>query len=99
MARDRREPVRAPQATRDATDWLRTVISDELESALADRLRKGEQSILLLNRRGYASFVQCGECGDVATCPNCSISLTYHRTPERLVCHYCMHDEPMRTSG
>jgi primosomal protein N' (replication factor Y) len=84
--------------SRDAKDWLRLVISEELEQALADRLAKKEQSILLLNRRGYAAFVQCGECGDVPTCPNCSISLTYHRTPERLVCHYCMHDEPMRTS-
>ena len=59
---------------------------------------KSEQSILLLNRRGYAAFVQCGECGDVATCPNCTISLTYHRTPERLVCHYCQHAEAQRTA-
>jgi primosomal protein N' (replication factor Y) (superfamily II helicase) len=71
-------------------------IVPELEAALSDRLQKHEQSILLLNRRGYASFVQCGACGDVATCPNCSISLTYHRTPERLVCHYCHHAEPPR---
>ena len=49
------------------------------------------------NRRGYAAFVQCGTCGDVATCPNCSISLTYHRTPERLVCHYCQHAEELHT--
>ena len=59
--------------------------------------RAGEQSILLLNRRGYAAFVQCGACGDVATCPNCSITLTYHRTPERLVCHYCQHAEALRS--
>lgn len=68
----------------------RLVLSEVLETALVDRLRRREQSILLLNRRGYASFVQCDE-GHVATCPNCSISLTYHRTPERLVCHYCLH--------
>jgi primosomal protein N' (replication factor Y) len=61
--------------------------------ALRERLAREEQGILLLNRRGYASFVQCEE-GHVATCPNCSISLTYHRTPERLVCHYCLHQEP-----
>ena len=84
--------------SRNAADWLRLVISEELESALADRLLKKEQSILLLNRRGYAAFVQCADCGDVATCPNCSISLTYHRTPERLVCHYCLHAEPVRTA-
>ena len=76
---------------------FRQVVSREVEQELAHRLTQGEQSILLLNRRGYSSFVQCGSCGDVATCPNCSISLTYHRLPERLVCHYCLHDEPLRT--
>jgi primosomal protein N' (replication factor Y) len=69
------------------------VISHPLEQALVDRMAKQEQSILLLNRRGYAAFVQCSQCGDVSSCPNCSISLTYHRTPERLVCHYCLHKE------
>ena len=47
---------------------------------------------------GYSAFVQCRDCGDVATCPNCSISLTLHRTPERLVCHYCLHREDPRPS-
>ncbi len=101
---DRREPRDAALARkaalggeRSAEDWLRLVVSEELEQALADRLVKQEQSILLLNRRGYAAFVQCAECGDVATCPNCSISLTYHRTTERMVCHYCQHAEPPRT--
>jgi primosomal protein N' (replication factor Y) (superfamily II helicase) len=75
-------------------DPLRQVLSPELEAALSARLQRGEQSILLLNRRGYSAFVQCHGCGDVATCPNCSISLTYHRTPERMVCHYCQHAEP-----
>jgi primosomal protein N' (replication factor Y) len=87
----------APVADRDAGDWLRLVVSEELEGALSERLKNREQSILLLNRRGYSAFVQCAQCGDVATCPNCSISLTYHRTPERLVCHYCLHAEPPRT--
>ncbi len=98
---DRREAQvaarKASFAERRAEDWLRIVISEPLEEALADRLEKGEQSILLLNRRGYSAFVQCASCGDVAACPNCSISLTYHRTPERLVCHYCQHAEPLRT--
>lgn len=71
----------------------RLVLSAPLEQALHERLQRKEQSILLLNRRGYASFVQCDE-GHVAVCPNCSISLTYHRTPERLVCHYCLHQQP-----
>jgi primosomal protein N' (replication factor Y) len=76
---------------------FRMVIGEELERELARRLQLGEQSILLLNRRGYASFIQCGACGYVATCPNCSISLTYHRTTERLVCHYCQHEEGLPT--
>jgi primosomal protein N' (replication factor Y) len=98
---DRREPAGkrrdAYASSRDATDWLRLVVSEELDAALSERLKNREQSILLLNRRGYSAFVQCAQCGDVANCPNCSISLTYHRTPERLVCHYCLHAEPPRT--
>jgi primosomal protein N' (replication factor Y) len=90
-------PQQRPAADGAPVDPFRRVFSDRLESALADRLTREEQSILLLNRRGYASFVQCGDCGDVASCPHCSISLTYHRTPERLVCHYCQHAEPPRS--
>ncbi len=71
-------------------DW---VIRSELDAALKNTLDRGEQSILLLNRRGYSSFVQCAECGHVMTCPNCSITLTHHRAPERLICHYCLHRE------
>jgi primosomal protein N' (replication factor Y) len=95
---DRREKTGTTSGKWDEGDWLRLVISEELEDALVDRLQKKEQSILLLNRRGYSAFVQCAECGDVATCPNCSISLTLHRTPEKLVCHYCQHTEPPRTT-
>jgi len=73
------------------------IIREELDEALSERLRKGEQSILLLNRRGYSSFVQCNDCGDVVVCPNCSITLTLHRAPERLLCHYCAHQEPLRS--
>lgn len=69
------------------------VISPDLAVALESRLVRGEQSLLLLNRRGYASFMQCQSCGYVAECPHCSISLTYHRVPEGLVCHYCQHRE------
>jgi primosomal protein N' (replication factor Y) (superfamily II helicase) len=73
-----------------------TPLLAELDAALGETLARGEQSILLLNRRGYAAFVQCSACGDVAVCPNCSISLTDHRAPPRLVCHYCQHEEPPR---
>jgi primosomal protein N' (replication factor Y) len=83
----------APASFRAA---YRSVISAELDTAIADRVERGEQTILLLNRRGYSAFVQCGDCGDVVTCPDCSITLTYHRTPERLVCHYCLHREEPR---
>ncbi|MEO7822632.1 MAG: primosomal protein N' [Gemmatimonadaceae bacterium] len=72
------------------------VIREPLHDAIVNCLSKGEQSILLLNRRGYSSFVQCIDCGAVATCPNCSITLTHHRNPERLVCHYCLHKEDPR---
>lgn len=74
----------------------RSVISPQLDVALHQRIESGEQTILLLNRRGYSAFVQCGECGEVTSCPDCSIALTYHRTPERLVCHYCQHREEPR---
>ena len=89
------KPKAKPSDTADADAAFAFAISRPLEDALTERLAKKEQSILLLNRRGYAAFVQCGTCGDVVVCPNCSISLTYHRTPERLVCHYCLHAEPL----
>ncbi len=72
---------------------LAHAITPALEKAITERIAKKEQSILLLNRRGYAHFMQCGDCGWVAQCPNCAIALTYHRTPERLACHYCGHRE------
>jgi primosomal protein N' (replication factor Y) len=90
QGRDAARPTAAPRSPVDQ------VLSAPLQRALAETLARGEQGILLLNRRGYSAFVQCGECGDVAACPNCSISLTYHRAPERLVCHYCQHQEAPR---
>jgi primosomal protein N' (replication factor Y) (superfamily II helicase) len=68
-------------------------LSTPLRSAVQDRLDRGEQVILLLNRRGYANFVQCRSCGHVWQCDRCNVSLTYHRTRRRLICHYCFHDE------
>jgi primosomal protein N' (replication factor Y) (superfamily II helicase) len=70
------------------------VLSPELVEGVRERLRRGEQVILLLNRRGYSNFVQCRECGEVWRCPACSVSLTFHRTTGRLLCHYCRHEEP-----
>ena len=73
------------------------VIREPLHDAIVETMSRGEQSILLLNRRGYSSFIQCIDCGAVATCPHCSITLTHHRNPERLVCHYCLHKEEPRS--
>ena len=71
----------------------RAIIAERLERELQRTVERGEQGILLLNRRGYASFVQCSDCGAVRACPNCSVSLTYHHTPLGLVCHHCQHRE------
>jgi primosomal protein N' (replication factor Y) len=76
-----------PAAVRDR------VLAPVLVAAIAARLDRGEQTILLLNRRGYSSFVQCRNCGHVWHCPDCNVSLTYHRSRRRMVCHYCCHDE------
>ncbi|NCB62884.1 MAG: primosomal protein N' [Clostridia bacterium] len=70
-----------------------TSISTLLRRELAFNLERGEQSILFLNRRGASRMVSCGECGEVPTCPRCSVHLTYHSANERLMCHYCGHSE------
>ncbi|MGH7577709.1 MAG: replication restart helicase PriA, partial [Longimicrobiales bacterium] len=63
----------------------RVILSAALTDAISDRLRRAEQTILLLNRRGYATFVQCRDCGEVWHCHRCNVSLTYHRARRRLV--------------
>ncbi|MFC7061263.1 primosomal protein N' [Halobacillus seohaensis] len=73
----------------------RSMFSRVLLDKLKDRINKGEQSVLFLNRRGYATFVMCRDCGHVKECPHCDIALTYHRIQERLKCHYCSYEEPM----
>jgi len=74
------------------------IFSPVLRDAIAKRLERGEQAILLLNRRGYATFVECLECGRVWSCRNCSVTLTYHRRRRRLVCHHCgFESDPPRT--
>ncbi|MDQ6420832.1 primosomal protein N' [Paenibacillus sp. LHD-117] len=71
----------------------RSMFSRALHSALLERLERGEQSVLLLNRRGYSTFVMCRSCGFTSTCPHCDISLTYHQKSRVLRCHYCGHAE------
>lgn len=70
------------------------IFSPQLREAILQRLEKNEQVMLFLNRRGWSSSLQCPECGFVAECPNCSVSLTYHRAAQQLMCHICGHVEP-----
>jgi primosomal protein N' (replication factor Y) (superfamily II helicase) len=69
------------------------IFSPQLKEAIHQRLERGEQTILFLNRRGYSTALQCPKCGFVAQCPNCSLALTYHRPEQRLRCHLCGHTE------
>jgi primosomal protein N' (replication factor Y) len=70
------------------------VLTPPLREALAERLERKEQSLLLLNRRGYATSLLCRECGEQATCPNCSVFLTLHRGGRQALCHYCGYQVP-----
>jgi primosomal protein N' (replication factor Y) len=70
-----------------------SIISSRLYDEMERQLEQGKQVILFLNRRGYATFVSCRNCGYVITCPRCGISLTYHKSSGRGVCHYCGHEE------
>ena len=69
------------------------IFSPQLREAILQRIEKREQVMLFLNRRGWSSSLQCPECGFVAECPNCSVSLTYHRAAQQLMCHICGHAE------
>jgi primosomal protein N' (replication factor Y) len=70
-----------------------TVFSDELLAAIDQTHDRHEQTIILLNRRGYSSFILCRSCGESINCPNCDVTLTYHQTDRILVCHYCNHHQ------
>ncbi|MDQ0230587.1 primosomal protein N' [Metabacillus malikii] len=73
----------------------RSMFSASLMDKMTDRLNKHEQTVLLLNKRGYSSFVMCRDCGYVNGCPHCDISLTYHLRGQQLKCHYCGYEEPL----
>lgn len=79
----------------DFRDYLGQMPSDSLTPPLLDKIReklaKKEQVVLMLNRRGYSSFVICRECGSVEQCPNCDISLTFHMDTRTMNCHYCQY--------
>ena len=71
----------------------RSIISEKLHELIEDRLQKKQQTMLFMNRRGYAGFISCRSCGYVVKCPHCDVSLTSHRGG-KLVCHYCGYEEP-----
>ena len=73
----------------------RSPISSALKEMIQENLDNHKQTILLINRRGYNTFIACNDCGHVVTCPNCSISLTYHSYNNRLVCHYCGYSKAL----
>jgi primosomal protein N' (replication factor Y) len=71
------------------------IFSPQLKEAITQRLERGEQTILFLNRRGYSTSLQCPKCGEVVQCPNCSLALTFHRQEQKLCCHICGHVAPV----
>jgi primosomal protein N' (replication factor Y) len=85
--RDEARPESPPAAGRSRSH----VLSEPLIEALEERLTRAEQAILFLNRRGHSTVVRCGDCGHVARCPHCDISLTWHADRRELCCHYCSH--------
>ena len=85
---DLRSAPRVAPAETGVIPW-----SEALDTAISGALERGEQVILLLNRRGFATFVQCPACGNVPGCPQCAIALTVHQTPPAMRCHYCGHEE------
>ena len=87
---DLRSAPRIPPAEAGVIPW-----SEALDAGVAGALERREQVILLLNRRGFATFVQCPACGNVPGCPQCAIALTVHQTPPTMRCHYCGHEEPI----
>jgi len=73
---------------------IKETISPQLARALEETLAAGEQALVFLNRRGFATFLVCGDCGEPLTCPNCSVTLTFHRQRRQSVCHYCDYAVP-----
>ena len=70
------------------------LFSRPLREKMRERIQKGERTILLQNRRGYAPAVQCADCGESFQCDHCHVTLTYHATRRLMLCHYCGYIEP-----
>ncbi|WP_438433540.1 primosomal protein N' [Gorillibacterium sp. sgz500922] len=86
-------PVQIVDMRSELAEGNRSMFSRPLYRALAERLERREQSVLLLNRRGYSTFVMCRTCGFTLQCPHCDISLTYHQSSHLVRCHYCGYTE------
>lgn len=71
----------------------RSIISKPLQTEIKETLEKGQQVILLINRRGFSTYTQCQACGHVVECPNCAIPMIWHSKDQKLKCHYCNHEE------
>lgn len=82
-----------PLGEKEPVADLQAVLAVETLDKLRETLARGEQAMVYLNRRGFAAFLVCADCGEVAECPNCSISLTVHRSARHLRCHVCAHAE------
>lgn len=72
-----------------------SIFSRDLKEAIEEKLKNKEQVILFLNRRGFSSFISCRSCGEVIKCDDCDISMTYHKSKNRLICHYCGKTKPL----
>ena len=86
-------PVEIVDMREELIQGNRSMFSLLMQQKLRERIERGEQSMLFLNRRGYSTFVVCRECGYVVSCPNCDITLTYHSQGQAMRCHYCNHHE------
>jgi primosomal protein N' (replication factor Y) len=86
-------PVHVVDMREELKAGNRSMFSRGLYKAIEERLHKNEQTVLLLNRRGYSTFVMCRTCGYTVGCPHCDISLTYHQSTQRIRCHYCGYTE------
>lgn len=87
-------PVEVVDLGAEFSSGNRSIFSSRLRSELEAVTSRGDKAVLFLNRRGFASFLLCRECGFVPECPSCSVSLTYHEEGGRLQCHHCNHSEP-----
>lgn len=94
-AQDILPPVEIVDLASDGFYGNSTVLSERLVEEINYNLEKKEQTILLLNRRGYHTYISCADCRQPMVCPNCSIPLTYHKVNNRLICHYCDYSTDM----